>query len=236
MKSSIADIRARFDQDVERFSNLEAGQSATIDAPLSLELVAQAAAACNPQATHVLDIGCGAGNYTLRLLQELPQLQPTLLDLSLPMLERAAQRIAAQTAAPITTFQADIREVDLPAAAYDIIVAAAVLHHLRDESEWRDVFTKCFQVLKPGGSLWIVDLVAHDPEPIQALMWQRYGAYLQKMRDTEYRDQVFATIEREDSPRSLLFQIELLREAGFAHVEILHKNSCFAAWAALKRT
>jgi hypothetical protein len=40
-KSTTAEIRARFDHDVERFSSLETGQQATIDAVLVLELVAQ---------------------------------------------------------------------------------------------------------------------------------------------------------------------------------------------------
>lgn len=40
-KSSIDEIRNRFDNDVERFSNLEKGQSATIDAPLAMELITQ---------------------------------------------------------------------------------------------------------------------------------------------------------------------------------------------------
>ena len=40
-KSTVDEIRERFD--VERFSNLETGQSATIDAPLSLTLIADAA-------------------------------------------------------------------------------------------------------------------------------------------------------------------------------------------------
>lgn len=61
-KSTINEIRARFDADVERFSNLDTGQSTTIDAPLVLELIAEAAAATTPNATHLLDIGCGAGN------------------------------------------------------------------------------------------------------------------------------------------------------------------------------
>jgi hypothetical protein len=43
-KSTTAEIRARFDQDVERFSRLETGQQATIDAPLVLDLVAQTSA------------------------------------------------------------------------------------------------------------------------------------------------------------------------------------------------
>ena len=44
MKSTVEEIRLRFDADVERFSNLETGQSATVDAPLAMALVAQAAA------------------------------------------------------------------------------------------------------------------------------------------------------------------------------------------------
>lgn len=38
-KSTVNEIRARFDNDVERFSNLETGQSATIDGPLAMELI-----------------------------------------------------------------------------------------------------------------------------------------------------------------------------------------------------
>ena len=40
-KSTLEEIRERFDNDVERFSNLETGQSATVDAPLAMELVTQ---------------------------------------------------------------------------------------------------------------------------------------------------------------------------------------------------
>ena len=68
MKSSVEQIRQRFDADVERFSNLETGQSATVDAPLVLDLIAHAAAALAPNARQLLDIGCGAGNYTLSCL------------------------------------------------------------------------------------------------------------------------------------------------------------------------
>ena len=45
MKSTVNEIRLRFDADVERFSNIETGQSATVDAPLAMSLVAETAAA-----------------------------------------------------------------------------------------------------------------------------------------------------------------------------------------------
>jgi tRNA (cmo5U34)-methyltransferase len=42
-------------------------------------------------------------------------------------------------------------------------------------------------------------------------------------------------VEHEDSPRPLLFQLDLLRKVGFAEVDVLHKNSCFATFGAVKR-
>jgi tRNA (cmo5U34)-methyltransferase len=234
MKSTVDEIRERFDKDVERFSNLETAQLSTIDAPLVLELVTKAAAATSPHATHILDIGCGAGNYTLKLLRELPNLNVTVADLSQPMLERAVQRIRPATNGEITAAQADIRQLSLRELRFDIIFAAAVFHHLRTDDEWKNVFAKCYAALKPGGSLWISDLIDHSTPSIQTLMWRRYGEYLAEVKDAQYRDDVFAYIEKEDSPRPLLFQIDLLREVGFRSVEILHKNSCFAAFGAIK--
>jgi tRNA (cmo5U34)-methyltransferase len=234
MKSTVNEIRQRFDADVERFSNLETGQSATVDAPLALALVAQAAAATTPHARHVLDVGCGAGNYTLKLLERLPNLDVTLVDLSRPMLERATERIKQATNGRIKPIQGDIREIELSEGAFDIVLAAAVLHHLRADQEWRDVFAAFHRALRPGGSVWVFDLVESSIPAIQKLMRQQYGEYLTRLKDDAYRDHVFAYVEKEDTPRSLLFQLDLVRQVGFSQVEILHKNVCFAAFGAVK--
>src|SRR5207302_2341361 len=133
MKSTVEEIRQRFDADVERFSNLATGQSATVDAPLAMTLVAEAAAATCPQGRHILDVGCGAGNYTLKLLECLPNLDVTLIDLSQPMLDRAWERISRATAGRIITVQGDIRDANISEGGFDIVLAAAVLHHLRTD-------------------------------------------------------------------------------------------------------
>jgi tRNA (cmo5U34)-methyltransferase len=235
MKSTVDQIRQRFDADVERFSNLQTGQSATIDAPLVMDLITQAAAAVTPHARDLLDLGCGAGNYSLKLLERLPNLSITLVDLSRPMLDRASQRIAAAAAASnITNIQSDIRDLDLGEAKFDVIVAAAVLHHLRTDAEWRAVFTAFHRALRPGGSLWISDLVEHSLPAVQQLMLQRYGDYLVGLKDQAYRDTVFAYVQQEDTPRPLMFQLDLLRAVGFRDVEILHKTSVFAAFGAIR--
>lgn len=233
-KSTPEQIRARFDGEVERFSNLESGQSATMDAPLVLELLAQTALALVPEPKRLLDVGCGAGNNTVKILQCYPYIACDLLDLSAPMLERARERISQVTDAPVRTLQADFRTAPLEADTYDLIVAAAVLHHLRDEADWEAAFAKLYRITAPGGALLVSDLVTHAHPAVHALMWARYGQYLTNLGGEPYRDTVFDYIDYEDSPRPLNFQMELLRRVGYSEVEVLHKNSVFAAFYAVK--
>ena len=233
-KSTPEEIRRRFDGDVERFSNLETGQTATMDAPIALDLIARAAAAVCPHAESLLDIGCGAGNYSLKLMETLRLRRVTLVDLSRPMLERASERIRTAGAVEITALQTDIRDAEFPGGSFDVAVAAATLHHLRGEEEWSQVFRAIHGWLRPGGSFWISDLVAHEPAALQEMMWDRYGDYLEALKGAEYRDQVFAYIDREDTPRPLVWQMDRLRQAGFASIEVLHKNTCFAAFGAIQ--
>lgn len=233
-KSTVAEIRTRFDADVERFSNLDTGQQTTIDAPKSLELITEAAKWNNTNATHLLDIGCGAGNFTLKMLQKIPGLNCMLLDLSEPMLNRAEQRVAENTTGKIECIQADIRDIELAPNSFDIIFAGAVLHHLRTDKEWEDVFYKIVTALKPNGSFWIADLICHDNHAVNNLFWENYADYLIELGGKNYQQKVFEYIDKEDSPKSLYFQLNLLDKVGFKNIEVLHKNSCFAAFGAIK--
>src|SRR5699024_9893132 len=106
----------------------------TIDAKISLELITEASRRIVPHAENLLDIGCGAGNYSLMMLKKITNLNCTLVDLGKPMLDKAFERVAQQTKNSVTTVQGDIREVKLKENHYDIILAVAVLHHLRGDN------------------------------------------------------------------------------------------------------
>lgn len=233
-KATNQEIRERFDKETERFSNLDTGQQTTIDAPLTMELCTEAAKYATPHAKELLDLGCGAGNYTLKMLSKIPNLNCTLNDLSMPMLQKAAERVLPQTRGTVTTIQDDMRNLVLPNNQFDIILAATTLHHLRDDNDWELMFTKIYNVLKPGGSFWVSDLITHDAEPITKLFEDKFSQYLETLGGPGFRQKVLDYIQYEDTPRSLNYQLALLAKVGFTHIDVLHKNSSFAAFGAIK--
>lgn len=233
-KSTNKQIKERFDNDVERFSDLETGQKAVIDAPLILDLISDLAGKVVPAARTLLDIGCGAGNNTIKILRRTPGLDCDLLDLSDKMLERAAQRLSAEPAGRVRIFCGDFRSLELPQGHYDLIVAAAVLHHLRGDADWEQAFARLYALLAPGGALFVSDMFFHQAGAVHEAMWNRYGEYLRSLGGEEYQRKVFEYIDYEDSPRDMTFQIELLRRVGFSKIDVLHKNSCFGAYVAVK--
>ncbi|MDR1667667.1 MAG: class I SAM-dependent methyltransferase [Bacteroidales bacterium] len=233
-KSTVEEIRQNFDNDVERFTHLDTGQISTIDAKYALELITETAKRLEPYAKNLLDVGCGAGNYTLTMLQKTPHLNCTLVDLSKPMLDKALERVVAQTGGKVKIVQGDIRDVALEENHFDIILAGAVLHHLRDDSDWEKVFEKLYNLLKPGGCLMISDLVRQNNEVLTEYFWQRYAEYLDETGGQDYRRKVLEHIAEEDSPQSITYQLELMKKVGFRNVEVLHKNVCFGAFGGVK--
>jgi tRNA (cmo5U34)-methyltransferase len=235
MKSTVEEIRQRFDAEANLYTNLETGQVSAVDSALAMNLITEAAAVTTAHATHLLEVGCGGGNYTLKLLERLPNLNVTLVDLSQTMLDLAVPRVRPRTTGSVETIRADIRDVDFGKECYDIVLASAMLHHLRADDEWRTVFQKLHDALRPRGSFWIFDIVESPIADLHAIHWRRYGDYLRAAGGEAFRAELYARIIAEDTPRSVPFQLDLLRSVGFSEIELLHKNTCYAAFGALKR-
>jgi len=234
IKSSPESIRQNFDQQVERFSNLETGQTTAIDSPLCMELVARSAALLNPNATRLMDLGCGGGNYAVKVTSLLPDVDCTLIDLSANMLAKAEERVAANISGKVLAIQGDYRHVPLEENTYDVITAGTTLHHLREDREWESVFTKVFKALKPGGTFWINDIVIGETDKINKMMLGGWLSMLKKQISPEEIEMYMERYESEDTPRTLSYQLELMKKVGFSETIVLHKHFNFAAFGAIK--
>lgn len=234
LKSSPDSIRQNFDHQVERFSNLETGQTTAIDSPLCMELIARSAAMLNPDAKRVMDLGCGGGNYAVKVTSLLPDVDCTLIDLSANMLAKAEERVAANISGKILAIQGDYRDIPLEENTYDVITAGTTLHHLRSDEDWESVFTKVFNALKPGGTFWINDIVISETDEINQMMLGGWLSILRKQVSPEEVDMYMERYESEDTPRTLSYQLDLMKQVGFSETIVLHKHFNFVAFGARK--
>ena len=95
-----------------------------------------------------LEMGCGTGKNTSRLLEICESV--TAIDFSEGMLSVAKQRIPADR---VCFLQADIQEIwPVEDAGFDLVTFSLVLEHIENLD---DIFLKASQVLIPGGMFYL---------------------------------------------------------------------------------
>lgn len=99
----------------------------------------------------VLEIGCGTGRHTLRLVRAGNRV--TGVDLSAGMLAQAREKL---TSFPVTLIQGDVMAgIDIPCAPFDAALTALVIEHIGDLAGF---FRRVHDLLKPGGTFYISEI------------------------------------------------------------------------------
>jgi ubiquinone/menaquinone biosynthesis C-methylase UbiE len=119
--------------------------------------------------SHVLEVGCGTGNYVLALERQLG-LHAWGIDPSERMLAQAHARAGNVQLKP-----GRAESLDFPAGAFDLVFSVDVIHHVKDRPEF---FREAYRVAKLGGrvctvsdSEWIIrnrrPLSLYFPETVE---------------------------------------------------------------------
>lgn len=107
----------------------------------------------------VLEIGCGTGNVSLRVARRYPGLEVVGTDPD-PLALARARRKAGDL--PGLRFErAYGQELPYPDGSFDRVLSALMLHHL-DEATKAATLAETARVLRPGGSLHIVDFTGES--------------------------------------------------------------------------
>jgi SAM-dependent methyltransferase len=106
-----------------------------------------------------LDYGCGRGYITVRLV-EAGASTVTGIDLSSAQLAYARERVVAAGVADRISFVAgDAHHTPFPDSSFDLIVGAAILHHL----ELKSALLELKRLLRPGGEAIFVEPLRDNP-------------------------------------------------------------------------
>ncbi|MEM7634864.1 MAG: methyltransferase domain-containing protein [Pseudomonadota bacterium] len=183
------------------------------------------------QGPQVLDLGAGTGGFSQEVVNAHPDCRVELSDLSVPMLEQARERFAAD---PRFSF----RELDIVTgefgSGWDRIISSFVIHHLPHEAK-REVFANVCAALKPGGIFVNIDQVQACSQAVQDIhmrLWRKdalaAGALEQDLADG------MARMEAMDINADLDDQVLWLQRAGFAQVDVVYRNYFWAVFVARK--
>ena len=111
----------------------------------------------------LLDVGCGTGNLSLKVLEVLTSAAVTCLDGSQNMLDEASRKLDGQNVTfHCLDLENDPWDAEWDSESYDAIYSAFVLEHLPFDA-YRRFLSSARRILKPGGLLVAAEGFAGEP-------------------------------------------------------------------------
>lgn len=188
-------------------------------------------AALAPAHGHVIDLGGGTGSLSFALLEGLPGVRVTLVDVDVDMLGEARRRLA-RFADRVTFHEGSY--LDPMPAAY-VVVASLALHHIHDLPTKTALYREIHDTLSRGGVLLNLDAAVTEGARLRELVFERMATGMGEhgITDAEARGH-FAAWAEEDRYFALDTELSALREAGFDEVECFWRRELSAITCGLR--
>ncbi len=187
-------------------------------------------------ATDILELGCGTGALTLRVVERFPEARISVVDAAQEMVELTRARVVERhpRAAERAQFTAATFEtLDVEENAYDCITASMSLHHVIDKAPF---YGRLRAGLRDGGSLVFADELTGAVPFVQELHWRRWESFA-RLPDHLTDDEIEEIIEHMgqfDHYETLPRQIELLSAAGFRAVDCAWRHINYGVFVAVR--
>lgn len=174
---------------------------------------------------NILDLGCGNGNVTSRLLQLFPESYFTLLDASQEMINFCKEQYKAYQ---VEYFESYFKDYKFDDEHYDLITAGFSLHHCNPE-EKKVLFKSIFRSLKKGGIFSYCDLMINKSKPAHLKLLNEWKTFVYKsFPDGEKWKWLMEHYDEFDKPDDYNDQIQWLKEAGFKDIRLPTKKNYWA--------
>jgi len=204
-----------------------------------LDLVASACRRHLRRNARILDLGCGTGNASLSILQQMPSARIFLLDGSQRMVEIAAEKLervhpGSMLGRRVADLCRDGWQEGLVEEGFDAVVSTLVLEHLPFPA-YRAAVDGCLSLLRPGG--WLLSAEGYSAEGSDMQEWF-YSLMDERRRAVEPQISDFIARLREEKEThyycSQEKKAEWWREAGLLQVTVLWQYLCIALMAGRK--
>ena len=181
----------------------------------------------------VIDIGCGTGGLSAKLLATHPDVELTCLDMTKEMLDLAKERLGGYPNVRYILSDFHDFEFDGP---YDHAITSLALHHAVTDDDKKAIYRKIFDALGKGGSFYNADLVLGSDDEQQELYMRRWTEFArQGLTEDEVQNVMIPRFREEDSPAKLTDHLRWLGEVGFSSTDVIWKWYNFAVYCGRKQ-
>ena len=183
-------------------------------------------------AIRIIDLGCGTGTISKRISEKYPNSKIICLDVASNMIEIAKHKLSGHNDVEFIT--GDFSKIDTN-DKYDVIVSSLALHHLENDKEKKDFYTKIYGYLTDSGIFYNADVVLASTEYLQDVNMNRWIEFINKsVSMDEILNKWIPTYKAEDRPAKLLDQLKWLEDIGFKSVDVIWKYYNFSVYGGIK--
>jgi putative AdoMet-dependent methyltransferase len=184
-----------------------------------------------PADSTVIDLGAGTGAFALHAASRCRTVYA--VDISVAMLDHCRRQAEQAGVTNIVFCHAGLLTYEHPAESADAAVCVATLHHLPDF--WKGVaLTRCCRMLKPGGRLYLFDIVFPSREPHLDEKIDEWIVAIETMADARLAAEAVVHAREEFSTYDWIME-GLLTRSGF-HIDAAEYGQGFqTAYVCTKR-
>jgi len=188
---------------------------------------------CNLVTPKVLDLGCGTGYTSCKILEKYPKCKIIGIDLFQEMLVHA-KGILSKFTDNVDYVVGDFRTCEWD-NDIDICVSALAMHHILS-GEKADLFKKIYNSLNMNGYFVCIDWIKSESNEMNELAYRQAVKHLEKSGANEDAIKDWSCHWKElNIPNTIVKTNEMLNIAGFDEVEVIYKYYNMALILAKKK-
>lgn len=167
---------------------------------------------------NVLDVGSGTAQIPIELCHRHPSVRVTAIDLAEHMLRVGQANLdRAGLAGRVQLQRCDAKAMPFGDGAFDAVMSNSIVHHIPEPFA---VFSEMVRVVKPGGLLFIRDLLRPADEAMLRHFVQTYAAGANAHQQKMFGDSLHAALTMEEvraMVTRLSFDGETVRQTSDRH-------------------
>jgi tRNA (cmo5U34)-methyltransferase len=179
----------------------------------------------------IVDLGCGTGNLSKKLILTYPNARIICIDMADNMLKMAKTKLKNNS--NVTFLLSDILDFAYK-GKYDVVVASMVLHHIESKDKPR-FYRKIYNSLSKRGVFFCIDIFLSSNNNLQKLYMDKWKTFMKSNGLTKKKiDDMIFRHQREDRPVVFEDELAIIHKAGFKCVDVVLKRYNFAVYGGIK--